>query len=1122
MCSTFEERSRIIRFVCYSSIAMVLVVAPALLAGQGTYSLADNDRGVAQSTAVIQLEVRDSSIRSILWMISKQSGRQIVFDNSLPALDRAVSIQLEGSTVLKAVDKVLRGSGLRAERVMDGGAIVVSPSKDRTDITEQAQNGRILGRVIDSITGKGLSGVVVQLQGVGRAAVSDSKGSFVFGNVPVGKYSLSAKLLGYQTKSLMMVISGNGAVNITMALRQAGTTLSEVVTTAVGSQRRVEIGNDIARIDASEILDRAPVRNVADILRYAQVPGVQVVSASGDPGAPAIVRMRGIGSISQSTDPAIIVDGIWISSNISDSSVINQAGGGGLGTSVRYTSSPLDQLDPTTIESIEIVKGPSAASLYGQEAANGVIVITTKKGTSGVTTWSYRAYTDWDSQVRPKHGAWVSYGTTQLGFLGSCDIRNHYDLICVQDSVANMNSFHGLLDNTGPSRSFGNTMSVRGGSSSILYSVSGRYDKNIGTRRTVPVDLIKLRLLKIPHNDEIIRPARNSIQNITSSMSFMPGRSLSFDLASTISKNSIVNTGVKTSEYNIDGSSGLADLDTLRVLNTRSQVDIDRGGSDKFTVLSSLIGRYNFEALWNFEGQLGFEKSQRLDFNRKEMRSCYQGLCSPQNTRNGLKRASIETEIFTGRGRVAGSIHTPMDKLVTIVPSVGFDVKRSLLGSVSLGLNNASFGSEEGSGEGTGYLRSSDMITAGYYVNASLKILNRMYFDIGFRQDAGSVIKTNSSGSRFPKLATSWLVSDEGFFPKSRFLGQFRVRGAIGYAAVHPEAADLYGKYTYSTAIINGVEVVTGELNTVGNNKLVPERSMEIEGGLDADFLNDRVQLGLTLAHKALKNAIITRNLPVSSGLNAGLRKENISRVDNRSVEITVDARIIDNDAVFLNLRSGISNTNNVIKRLGNNALVVGNTVKDRLVEGYQIGSVWEFPVLGYGDVDGNGYIDDTEVLLGDTTIYKGWNTPKFRASYNTTLSVLNRSLTLAMDFSHVGPRVIKATYNDNYGSVVLGAPIPLQALALSGMKTGGTSVKVSEIRLMNASLSYNLPRRFTDHLDVKSLVVAIRGSNIALWTDYSGRDPMINSTPIGNSISDDGWTIPMPRKYSMELRVTL
>ena len=144
---------------------------------------------------------------------------------------------------------------------------------------------------------------------------------------------------------------------------------------------------------------------MSDLLRYAQVPGVQVTTASGEPGAPTRVTMRGIRSISQNTDPAIIVDGVWV---LSSDTILNLAGGGGYGSGTRFTPSPLDRIDPLSIESIEVIRGPSAASLYGQEAANGVIVITTKRGQAGRTSWSYNFSRDWDSQVRQKSGQWIS------------------------------------------------------------------------------------------------------------------------------------------------------------------------------------------------------------------------------------------------------------------------------------------------------------------------------------------------------------------------------------------------------------------------------------------------------------------------------------------------------------------------------------------------------------------------------------------------------------------------------------------------------------------------------------------------------------------------------------------
>lgn len=1075
----------------------------------------------------ISVNLNKVSLSSAIETIAGVAKVRVIFREDIAEnRKKIVTESLSKVSVREAFKQVLKGTGLE---IVPGSATTfvireisnTNPQVQKdTSTPDQSIRGAIMGKVVDSTTGKAINGALVSITPGDLTTTTDDQGNFIFNNIPPGAHSVSVRVFGFRQAAQIVDVSANRRSGVSFMLRPVASALTEVVTTAIGSQRRVEVGNDIVKLNATEVLERAPARSVAEMLRHAQVPGVQVMTASGDPGAPTRIRMRGIGSITQNTDPAIIVDGMWVNSSMSDSSIINRVAGGGYNQSgARYASSPLDDIDPSIIETIEIVRGPSAASLYGQEAANGVIVITTKRGRPGTTSWSYSFSRDWDSQVRAKYGDWVPYGTNNAGtVVDNCDIARHYSLSCSQDSVVDLHRFGSLLDETGPAANYRHNIAVRGGMSNLTYSFSASYQDQLGTRRTVPADLIRLRLLDIPVSGDLLKPSGNKKLYLSSSVAFTPNRSLSFDVSVNATSSDLKDNGVVTS----GNTNGIRyGTDTLGILDhAKASVNVFRGGSSNFSIQSALAARYSPGTWWNANAQIGIDRGEREDFNKKEFRECNLGVCVPRPT-DGLRQARIKTNVLTGRMSATGVVSTRFDRVLSLRPSIGLDVRRNVRSGLTFNLRDVPFGADQFSGLGSGSVTGNDVVTAGYYVNASLKLLDRMHFDVGFRQDAGSVIKMNSA-SRYPKLATSWLVSDEDFFPMSSLLSLFRLRGAIGYAAVHPEAADLYGGYRYSTAFINGRQVVIGELSTVGNNRLVPERSLEMEGGFDADLLDDRVQLVFTIANKTLRNAIVVRDLPVSSGLAAGGRKENIARVDNRSVELSINGRLIDNDAMLLQVQSGITNVNNIIRKLGDRVLPMSNTSTDRLVEGYQVGAVWERPVLSYGDVDKNGYIDRTEVVLGDTTVYKGWNSPKLSASYGASLSVLDRSLTFSFGLSHVGPRIQRVTYQDNYGSTVVGAPIESQAFAVASSVNKGATMSVSEVRLMNMAVNYNLPMSVANRFNAKLISVALQGSNLGLWTNYSGRDPMVNSSPVGNAISDNGFTLPIPRRYAFNVRIEL
>jgi TonB-dependent SusC/RagA subfamily outer membrane receptor len=192
-----------------------------------------------------------------------------------------------------------------------------------------------------------------------------------------------------------ITIVSDAPTRIRLPMTAIPNVLSGVVTTATGTQRKLEVGNDITTLNVDSIQQIAPIASVTDLLE-SRVPGLTVLRSSGAPGDPARLRLRGPKSITGSNDPIVVVDGIRMYAAQSDQRTANlaratQTTNGSLIIGNRVppyaAPSPLDQIDPNSIETIEVLKGPSASSLYGSDAANGVIVVTTKRGRAGPTRW---------------------------------------------------------------------------------------------------------------------------------------------------------------------------------------------------------------------------------------------------------------------------------------------------------------------------------------------------------------------------------------------------------------------------------------------------------------------------------------------------------------------------------------------------------------------------------------------------------------------------------------------------------------------------------------------------------------------------------------------------------------
>ena len=250
----------------------------------------------------------------------------------------------------------------------DTRAVTLAPSRFAANIK---------GKVTDKESGQPVQAAQVSaVIGTSRiGALTDANGEYIIRGAPAGQLRVTVSRIGFTPSSQTVTVPADGDVTADFVLSHAALRLEEVVTTATGEQSRREIGNAVASVKADSITATAPVTNVSELLQ-ARAAGVQVIQTQGVLGSSPNIRIRGVSSLSLSNEPLVVVDGARFS---------NESDPGNL-SGVRINR--LSTIDPQEIESIDVIKGPSASALYGTAAANGVIVITTKKGRAGATNWS--------------------------------------------------------------------------------------------------------------------------------------------------------------------------------------------------------------------------------------------------------------------------------------------------------------------------------------------------------------------------------------------------------------------------------------------------------------------------------------------------------------------------------------------------------------------------------------------------------------------------------------------------------------------------------------------------------------------------------------------------------------
>ena len=247
-----------------------------------------------------------------------------------------------------------------------------------------AQTGSISGKVTDESGGAPLEAARIVLTGTTRIETTNRDGIYTFRAVAPGSYQVRALRVGYRPATDSVTVADGGHATADFAMAAAPVQLDEIVTTATGEQRKLEVGNVVTTIDAAKITETAPITEFSNLLS-GRAAGVQVLKSSGTTGEGTRIRIRGSNSISLSNEPLYYLDGVRLESAASSTTL--NVGGFSDGSS-NQSPSRINDIDPDDIESIEIVKGPAAATLYGIQASNGVVRITTKHGTAGPPRWN--------------------------------------------------------------------------------------------------------------------------------------------------------------------------------------------------------------------------------------------------------------------------------------------------------------------------------------------------------------------------------------------------------------------------------------------------------------------------------------------------------------------------------------------------------------------------------------------------------------------------------------------------------------------------------------------------------------------------------------------------------------
>jgi TonB-linked SusC/RagA family outer membrane protein len=1007
----------------------------------------------------------------------------------------------------------------------------------------EAQQGTVSGTVVDGKTGRPLPDASVGLEGSGVGVRTGVRGEFRLTGLTGAAVRIRVARVGYQPVTQEAQVDGSP---VRVELVEQAVKLDEIVVTGqAGEAQERTLGNAVGRVDVSNTVVLAPPAKLQDLISV-NVPGVRIIRASGEVGTGGVTRIRGSGSLSLSNEPLIYVDGVRVNNQ---AAVASEGLGGWAG------SSRVNDLNPEEIESIEVLKGPSAATIYGTEASNGVIQIITKRGRAGRPTFDVHldGGANWLMNPEGRYSPNYYFGRDgQLHEFRVLEFRNEAGLP--------------RIFSTGTPLAMGASLS--GGTDQLRYFFSADFNRDEGY---------------FNYNWQNKYTGRANLTYSTPNDKFKVDVSLGAIRARTRAA-----SGVQAMTTSILWACNFPGCEP-------DPADPDNTG------YNSTGGGFQFYRPEDYYGVFGYDNVDRTMFSlqlnhRPTTWLRHRLTIGPDfvSNRSSLlveRNDSYEPAFFDlsdgfKSGRETHSTYLTVD----YGASADFTGVRNLVATTSAGAQYyyKQFDVLRGEGRVFSIPGQSDITgaaqrqavesflenkTFGIYAQEQLAWKNRFFLTGAVRADDNSSFGSEFNIAVYPKVSFSWVLSEERFLADSRLLSSLKLRGAWGQAGQQP---DIFSAIrTYQPKVGPGGQGGVSPQN-IGNLDLKPEIGQEFEVGFDAGLLNDRMGIEFTFYNKDIKDAILSLPNKPSRGF-PGFTFVNIGKTRNRGIELAVDGTPIQSRDVSLDLRFTLATNSSRILDLGGTepSFVGASFVQQWNIKGFAPGSffyrkvvrstIQKVPIAGVelpvgfdpicegGDIveeigagaskvtlaTGNG----TEVPCAEApALYHGRPTPAWNGSFSATLN-LGRRLRLLGLLDYLGGHTVLVgdiaavhAFFWNSKAVLEGHPVVsgyLGTLLLQGdaNSVGAVGlVKGGFVKLRTVSATYDLPERFVRWLGVSRGAVTVAGENLAiLWREQEDLygvkwiDPEISSNFSGQQ-SNYGYiqeSLPQAARIRTTLRLT-
>ena len=1054
--------------------------------------------GFAQETITLRLE--NTTLRKAFKVIEKNTSFRFVYNEEILPDDQRISINVQSEPVGKVMQKLLENTSL-VHKIVGQDLIVISAGRQESWPENKPPAFTVSGKVVNA-RNEGLSNVSIVEKGTTYGTTTGPDGTFTL-EVASGNAVLVVSSIGF----IEQEVAVNGRSNITVVLSENINDLNQVVVVGYGTQKRGDVTGAVVSVPKSR-LSQLPVTNVLHAMEGA-VAGVTITQTSAVPGTSANILVRGQNSISNDrTSPLIVVDGI----------PFNKAGG------------LTNDINPNDIASIEVLKDASAVAIYGVNGANGVILITTKRGTTGKPVIRYNAYVGLENiahllePLSPEEYVqkYADY-LKQRNLPQTKVLENQYEID--NYNAGKTTDWIDLATQQGIIQD--HNVSVSGGTKDVRYYISGDYMKQLGVVRGYQYNRFSLRT----NLDINITDYLTAGTNLFITSNNYDGGRANFYFAAAMSPYGTVHNATGAYEIYPAYPELLYTNPLLGLYNDR----IDRSRNLNGNVYAELKPAFLKGLKYRINASYTYIPVRRGN---------YQG----RNANSTIGSASLETaetnswivENILTYTKDWDRHHIDFTGLYSAQERNYFTNNASATGFINdeLSFYNLGAGSTQSAGS---YRDRYSLVSQMARINYNFD--GKYLLTLTARRDGSSVFGAKTDKyAVFPSVAVGWNISRENFMQSLPFVNNLKIRASYGKSG--NEAINVYGTVTRSRTVrfpFSGVSTIGVLANNLGNESLLWETTNGLNAGIDFTLLNSRISGSIDYYATETKDILLSRQLPIITGYSSVL--DNLGRTRNRGIDIVLNTvNIKSKDFTWESNINFASNKNILVSLYGDGKNDVGNRWflghPIRVIYDYTLVGVWQVGEdpsewdpgaqpgdLKFADINGDKKItaDDRSVLgqqhpkwiggLTNTFHYKNFHLNIFIQTIQGAMKN-NVTLTFADEAGRMNtPKDVGYWTEENRSNT-------RPSLAYTNSRGYGYPLDNSYTRIKDVTLSYTFSPEQAGRLGLGSLTLYLSGRNLYTFTDWIGWDPEYNYSFRGSG----DWTnnYPNTRTIVLGANVTL